>query len=319
MSALVLLALFAAQAPAPVGAAPPVSPPGTLQEELRRARDEGAVLEDRLAAARRAHALAHNAETAALVKATFLDVERGQLARSRSFERLRTSCTSPDAAPLSVEACVRELLREAAASRAFVDLQGDELVTVALAREPDVLWTVRGLVRRATQQGGQLTLDLELQRARSPRDATLEALLLPAPSSPAAPATAPRAAGFRGPVISEGARRLLGALPDRFLELSGEPAHRFIQERCHAAPPARGIAVSLLGQAQLSFQNAAERSVEAIVDAWKVERGVELAFEGGRTVRILWPTAEKNVADFSGVAWATTDTFPRKPALGCTQ
>ena len=67
----------------------------------------------------------------------------------------------------------------------------------------------------------------------------------------------------------------------------------------------------------MSFENGAERSVETLVDAWKVERGVELAFEGGRTVRVTWPTAEKNVAALAGVAWATVDAFPHKPASGC--
>lgn len=304
MSILLACLWLAAQAPAP---------PGTsLADELARARDEGAILEDRLAAARRAHGLAANAETAALLRATYLDVERGELGRVRTFERVRASCASPDDKPVDAETCVRDLLVRAGARRLLVNLQGDELLVLALgpAREPDGLLHLRGLVRRATQQRGVLAVELEVQRSRGPRDPAVEAHLL-APPAVSAPAQ------YQGPVLSEGARRVLGALPERYVEISGEPGRRFIQERCAAVPPARTLTVSILGQAQLTHENGTERSVETLLDAWKVERGVELAFEGGRTLRVLWPTAEKNVADWSGVAWATTETFPRKPAQGC--
>lgn len=303
MMLLSLVAMVALGAPAPAGT--------SLSDELRRARDDAAPLEDRLAAARRAYGLASSAETAALVKATFLDVERDQLARAHAFERLRTSCASPDAAPLGVERCVRELLARSSARAAFVEVRGDEVLSVALGVEPDTLHLVRGVVRRAQQQRGQLTLDLEVLRARMPRDALLEPLLFGTVAARARPSD------FAGPVLSEGSRQLIAALPDHFTELAGAPGHRVIQDRCQAPPITRGLEASWLGQARVTLHEGAESSSETIVDAWKVERGVELALEGGRTLRMTWPTAEKNVAELGGVAWGTEESFPRKPAPGC--
>lgn len=307
MSALLLVAWAAAQAAAPATS--------SLQDDLRRARDESAVLEDRLAAARRAHSAAPGAETALLLKTTYLDVQRGQLARTRSFERQKSACPSPDEAPLAAESCVRELLARAGARAAFVELVGDELLAVVLppAREPEGLLFVRGLLRRATQQRGLLTLQLELVRERGPRDAAVESVLFAA-----APATTP-GDSFVGPILSEGARRLLAALPERYVELSGPAGHRFVQERCAAPPPARALELSVLGQARLVYENGTERASEPLLDAWKAEGGVELAFQGARTVRLRWPSAEREVADWSGVPWATAESFPRKAAQGCSK
>lgn len=307
VSTLSLVLLLTLGQPAPAAS----SKPAGLAEELRRARDDEAPLDDRLAAARRAHGIAATAETAALLKATFLDVERDWLAHVGSFERLRASCPSPDAMPIAVDGCVRELLARSSAQAALVDVQGDEVVSVALGADQATLQAVHGVVRRALQQRGRLQLDVELVRARMPRDAALERAILTALPP------APRAVAFVGPVLSKTSREALAALPASLVELDGAPGHRVIPERCRAAPSARALELSWLGQAQLAYTSGAETSREAMFDAWRVERGVELALTGKKTVRVVWPTAEKDVIELDGVGWGTSDAFPRRPALDC--
>lgn len=307
MSLPSLVLMLALAPPAPAGS----STPAGLADELRRARDDDAALDDRLAAARRAYGLAATAETTALLRSTFLDAERDWLGHARAFEHVQVACVSPDAAPITVEACVRQHLARSSARAALVDVQGDEVVTVALGADEVALSTVHGVVRRALQQRGVLHLDVDVVRGRLSRDAALErALLTPVPA-------AARADAFVGPVLSKTSREVLAALPASLVELEGAAGHRVIPERCRTTPSARYLEQSWLGQAQLVFSSGGDRSREPVFDAWKVERGVELAFAGRKTVRVSWPTAEKDVLELDGVPWATSEAFPRKPALDC--
>ncbi len=288
------------------------APPGTsLADELRRARDDEAALDDRLAAARRAYGKAATAETTALFKAAFLDVERDLLAHTTSFERLRATCPSPDAAPTGVEACVRELVARTSATAALIDVQGDEIVSVVRGVDDGALFVVHAVVRRALQQRGALALDLEVSRQRMPRDAALERALLT--KLPAA-----RADAFTGPVLSRPSREVLAALPDRYLELAGAAGHRALPEACPGGPAVRALEHSWLGQAQLASTMGGATTRQVVFDAWRVERGAELALLGRRApLRVTWPTVERDVAELDGVAWGTSDAFPRAPGLSC--
>ncbi|MCC7073800.1 MAG: hypothetical protein IT383_20995 [Deltaproteobacteria bacterium] len=303
MVVLPLALLLALAPPAPAGTA--------LADELRRARADDVELDDRLSAARRAYGLVANAETTALFKATFLDVERDLLAHTRAFERLRASCVSPDAAPLGVEGCVRELAARSSARAMLVDVQGDEVVSVVLGTDDAALHVVHGVVRRALQQRGRLTLDLEVARARIPRDGALERALLSALPN------APRADAFAGPVLSRTSREVLAALPERAVELTGVAGHRVIPERCAGAPTTRMLEQSWLGQAHVASTAAGVTSRQVVFDAWRVERGAELALDGRHPLRVTWPTAEGDVIELDGVAWGATEAFPRAPALNC--
>lgn len=290
---------------------PPAAPGTTLADELRRARDDEAALDDRLAAARRAYGLAANAETTALFRATFLDVERDLLAHTRAFERLRASCASPDATPLGVEGCVRELVARSSVRAALVDVQGDEVVSVALGTDEAVLHVVHAVVRRALQQRGRLAVELEVSRQRMPRDGALERALLTALPTPT------RTDAFAGPVLSRTSREVLAALPERYLALAGAAGHRVIPEPCAGAPGARVLEQSWLGQAQLVVTNGDVTRRQIVFDAWRVERGAELALDARRTLRVTWPTVERDVAELDGAAWGTSDAFPRAPARDC--
>ncbi len=262
-----------------------------------------------LSDARRAYA--HDEKSAAVraeLKSAFLEARHALIDRTRDFERVIITCPSLRGS-ISTESCVRDHVEHIAYASAFVEMQGDELVTALVLPGYEELFLTEGVVRGVRPEGDNVQVDLDVIRARGPRDPAVERVLFA--GFPQHHAPVPQ---FTGPVLSRASRQALASLPPSFTVLSGVPSRRYVQEICGKPTPRIAFAQSLLGQGAFSEGDA----VVAITAAHHTADGVRVELKKGKPVELRWPSPEPDVALRGDAAWAAAPAkFPVHPAKNC--